>query len=222
MKLEKSTLEFLKQLRENNNKPWFNDHKDRYVVAKENFKNFVLSLQQELEKTDSIEGHKIFRIYRDVRFSKDKTPYKSSMSVGFTRATNRLRGGYYFHFEPGSIFVGGGFWAPNKDDLKRIRDEFAVDHKTIEKITSDSIFKKHFGALKGDGVKTAPRGYDKDHEAIELIRMKQFIVSEQFTEKEALEKDFYLKVNASFVAMRPFFDYMSDVLTTNMNGELII
>ncbi len=222
MSIKKSSFQFLRNIQENNNKVWFTNHKKDYDDARADFKEFVLKLQGELEKEDHIEKYKIFRIYRDVRFSKDKTPYKSSMSVGFTRATKKLRGGYYFHMEPGGIFVGGGFWGPEKDDLKRIRDEFVYDHHTIEKIITEANFVKHFGALQGDELKTAPRGYDKEHPAIHLIRKKQFIISEQFEEKEIYEDDFYLKVMDSFRAMRPFFDYMSEVLTTDLNGESII
>lgn len=222
MALSKSTLNFLAEIRINNNKPWFESNKDSYMKAKDDFKAFVAELRQHMDKHDHLEKHKIFRIYRDVRFSKDKTPYKSSFSVGFTRATKALRGGYYLHFEPDNIFAGGGFWAPESKDLKRIRDEFAANDKEIREIITDKEFIKHFGALQGEGVKTAPRGFDPEHPAIDLIRKKQFVVMRPFTAKQALSKDFAVEVDATFQAMRPFFNYMSDVLTTNINGESIL
>ena len=222
MAISKSTIDFLKTIRENNNKPWFEANKDLYLAAKDDFKNFAEDLRSLMDKHDHLEKHKIFRIYRDVRFSKDKTPYKSNMSLGFTRATKALRGGYYLHVEPNNIFAGGGFWGPESKDLKRIRDEFAASDKEIRSIISRPEFIKYFGELKGDEVKTAPRGYDKEHPAIDLIRKKQFVVMRSFTQKDVLSKNFAEEVNNTFKAMRPFFDYMSDVLTTNINGESII
>lgn len=222
MPISSDTFDFLKDLTVNNNRPWFEKNKKRFTKAKKNFSDFVEELKAKMAAHDVIEKAKIFRIYRDVRFSADKTPYKNSMSVGFTRAGALRRGGYYFHYEPGSIFVGGGFWDPNPADLKRIRDEFARDDAPIRKIISDKNFIKHFGKLEGEGVKTAPKGFDRDHPAIDLIRMKQFTASEKFTEAEALHPDFADKVNDSFKALRPFFDYMTEVLTTDLNGELIV
>ena len=222
MAISKSTIDFLKTIRENNNKPWFEANKDVYLAAKDDFKVFAEDLRSLMDKHDHLEKHKIFRIYRDVRFSKDKTPYKSNISLGFTRATKALRGGYYLHVEPDNIFAGGGFWAPESKDLKRIRDEFAANDKEIRSIISEPEFIKYFGELKGDEVKTAPRGYDKDHPAIDLIRKKQFVVMRSFTQKDVLSKNFAEEVNNTFKAMRPFFNYMSDVLTTNINGESII
>ena len=118
--------------------------------------------------------------------------------------------------------MGGGFWAPNSTDLLRIRKEFERDTTEIEKITSDNTFVKYFEELKGeDGVKTAPKDFDKNHPAINLIKKKQFVVKRKFTDQEVLSDDFQKEVIATFLAMRPFFDYMSDVLGTNLNGEPI-
>jgi uncharacterized protein (TIGR02453 family) len=222
MAISKSTIDFLKAIRENNNKPWFEANKDTYLTAKDEFKIFAEDLRSLMDKHDLLEKHKIFRIYRDVRFSKDKTPYKSNMSIGFTRATKALRGGYYLHVEPGNIFAGGGFWAPETKDLKRIRDEFAASDKEIREIINNQDFIKHFGTLQGEGVKTAPRGFDKNHPAIDLIRKKQFVVMKPFSEQEVMSENFAREVDITFQAMRPFFDYMSDVLTTNINGESIL
>ena len=220
--LSKSTFDFLLDLKENNNRPWFEEHKHRYKAAHEDVIAFADELLEEMRKHDNLEtvsGKKsLFRIYRDVRFSKDKSPYKTHFSGYFTRATKLLRGGYYFHFEPGRCMVGGGFWNPNKEDLKRIRDEFAQDASEIRQIIADPVFVKTFGELKGDGVKTAPKGFDKTHPDIDLIRMKQFIVSANFTDKEVFSGNYASKIVDTFNAMRPFFDYMSEVLTTDANG----
>jgi uncharacterized protein (TIGR02453 family) len=162
----------------------------------------------------------IFRIYKDVRFSKDKSPYKSNFGAGYSRTKPLLRGGYYLQIEPNNSFVGGGFWSPNSEDLFRIRKEFEADTSEFEKITSNNTFVKYFGELKGEaGVKTAPKGFDKNHPAIDLIKKKQFVVKRQFSNEEVISVDFQQDVIATFLAMRPFFDYMSEVLTTDLNGE---
>lgn len=212
-------FEYLKQLKENNNRDWFANHKSEYdLIVKEN-KTFFNGIYTELQEYDKLKGIHIFRIYRDVRFSKDKTPYKTDFGVGYSRSKPMLRGGYYIQLEPGNSFVGGGFWGPEAKDLLRIRQEFEISTKEINKITSDETFVKYFGELQGDSVKTAPRGFDKNHPAIELIRKKQFIVMRKFTDKEVLAENFQKEVIQTLLAMRPFFDYMSEVLTTDLNGE---
>ncbi len=131
-----------------------------------------------------------------------------------------LRGGYYIHIEQDNCFVGGGFWAPESQDLFRIRKEFEADRTQIDKITSDKTFIEYFGELKGEeGVKTAPKGFDKTHPAIELIRKKQFVVLRKFTDNEVCSDNFQQAIMATFSTMRPFFDYMSELLTTDLNGE---
>lgn len=219
MGIETSTIKFLKDLEKNNNREWFQSNKDKYENTLQNIKDVSAEVKEKLSKKDLIEDAKVFRIYRDVRFSKDKAPYKNNLGVHFTRATKKLRGGYYLHIQPGESFAGGGFWAPSPEDLKRIRDEFAFDTKTIRKITSGKTFVKYFGTLGGDELKTAPSGYDRNHPGIDLIRKKQFVVMRKFTDKEVTDKNFVKEVVATFEAMRPFFDYMSEVLGTDMNGE---
>ncbi len=222
MTIRPETFQFLKAISRNNNREWFQENKPVYEAALNNVKDFVKALEAGLNETDVIEKSKTFRIYRDVRFSKDKAPYKEYFGSSFVRATAARRGGYYLHLEPGNTFVGGGFWAPNPADLKRIRDEFVMDDKTIRQITADKNFKKYFGSLQGDAVKTAPKGYDKDHPAIDLIRLKQLTVMRQFSDEEALSKNFQKEVLKTFAAMRPLFDYLSEVLTTDLNGVSIL
>lgn len=215
----KKTFEFLKHLEKNNNREWFTQHKSEYdSVVKEN-KVFFNRIYTELQEYDSLKGIHIFRIYRDVRFSKDPTPYKTNFGVGYSRSKPLLRGGYYIHLEPNNSFVGGGFWGPEAKDLLRIRKEFELNTTEIEKITSDETFIQYFGEIKGDAVKTAPRGFDKNHPAIDLIRKKQFVVMRKFTDKEVLSDSFQKEAVLTLLAMRPFFDYMSEVLTTDLNGE---
>lgn len=216
----KKALEFLKKINENNNREWFSEHKHEYdLVVKEN-KVFFNEIYSELQQYDNLKGIHIFRIYRDVRFSKDQsTPYKTNFGVGYSRSKPMLRGGYYINLEPNNSFVGGGFWGPEAKDLLRIRKEFELNTTEIEKIMSDETFIKYFGEIKGDAVKTAPRGFDKNHPAIDLIRKKQYVVMRKFTDKQVLSGDFQKEAILTLLAMRPFFNYMSEVLTMDLNGE---
>ncbi len=220
--ISKSTLDFLKSLKANNNRDWFNENKTVFDAEQKKVKSFYNSVMEHLKASDLIENVKIFRIYRDVRFSKDKLPFKSHFGGQFTRATNKLRGGYYLHIAPGESFLAGGFWEPNKEDLARIRKEFEMDANEIRAIINTPDFKKHFGKLKGDAVKSAPRGFDKNHPNIDLLRLKQFIVTREFTDEEVLAPNFLAEVVTSFVAMRPYLNYMSDVLTTDLNGISLV
>jgi uncharacterized protein (TIGR02453 family) len=224
--ISKANFDFLNQLKKNNNRDWFADNKAEYLKQHENTIAFADALLIELSKHDNIEtenGKKsLFRIYRDVRFSKDKSPYKTHWAGGFKRATKALRGGYYFHIEPGNTFVGGGFWDPNKEDLQRIREDIASDSSELRKILNSKSFKDNFGELHGEQLKTCPKGFDKDHEAIDLLRYKQFIVSKKFTDTEALSPNFAKLVAETFKQMRPFFNYMSVSVTTDANGVSII
>ncbi|CAM3523401.1 DUF2461 domain-containing protein [Flavobacterium gelidilacus] len=213
-----STLSYLSQLKENNNREWFAENKLTFDKEQKNIKSFFTSIKQSLEEIDHIEKMQVFRIYRDVRFSKDKTPYKSHFSAGFVRQKPNLRGGYYLHIEENATFVGGGFWEPNKDDLLRIRKELAIDASELREIIEQKEFIKYFGSLEGEELKTAPRDFDKNHPNIDLIKKKQYLVTRKFTNKEVLSPEFEKEVIATFKAMRPFFNYMSDVLSTDLNG----
>jgi len=223
--IQPSNFEFLKLLKKNNDRDWFNAHKDRYLKELGDVENFAEALLTLMNAHDTIEtpsGKKsLHRIYRDIRFSKDKTPYNTHWGGGFKRASKMRRGSYYFHLSPGNSFIAGGFWGPEPGDLKRIREEFAYDAKPFRKILKSKSFVSHFGTLKGEQVKTTPKGFDPDDEAIDLLRYKQFLIRKSFTDKEVMSPDFLKKINEAFRAMRAFLDYMSDALTTDVNGESI-
>lgn len=222
MKIDKKTIGFLSQLQDNNHKDWFEKHKDEFKLHQTAFKNFVDDIFQNLSKTDQLESAKIFRIYRDIRFSNDKTPYKNNFGASFSRIKPYFRGGYYLHIEPGNSFVGGGFWDPIPADLKRIREEIAADAQPLKKIQANKTFQKYFHSIGGDQLKTMPKGFSSDLEGEDLIRRKQYLVMRKFTDKEVQSEQFSNEVLATFKAMRPFFDYMTLVLTTDHNGESII
>lgn len=224
MKIEKSTLQFLKDLANNNDRDWFADHKSTYEKARKNAKAVFEKIHQNLQVHDEIEKSKMMRIYRDVRFSNDKTPYKINFANSYSRLGKELRGGYYLQIQPQNSFVAGGFWEPDKDDLFRIRKEIEQDASEIKGILEDKTFQEHFGNdfYSFSELKTAPRGFDKDHPDVELLRKKGFIAVENFSDEEVLSKDFINKVDESYKAMRPFFNLFSDILTTNLNGESIL
>lgn len=221
--ITKDTLKFLGELKQHNTREWFHEHKKRYESAKKEFGLLMDNLAEELNRTDVLEDKKIFRINRDIRFSKDKSPYKSNLSGYFTRSGADRRGGYFISLEPsGKTVVGGGFYAPEKEDLLRVRKEFEMGTEEIEKITSHKNFKRHFGKLRGDRLKTAPRDFDKEHPNIHWINMKQFYAFREFTDKEVVSSSFMNEASETFRSIRPFFDYMSEVLTTDLNGESIL
>lgn len=221
-----SALNFLRELRVNNNRDWFTEHKKHYQTEHAHMVGFAQALINRMSEYDHLEPmsgkQSLFRIYRDVRFSSDKTPYKSHFSGRLRRATKKLRGGYYYHIEPGGSFLGGGFWGPNTGDLKRIREEIAADAEPMRKLISDPLFVDTFGSLQGEQLKTAPQGYPRDHPNIDLLRYKQFLLSRSFTDDEVTAPDFLEQVVETFRRMRPFFDYMSEVLTTDSNGVPLV
>lgn len=220
--IQKGSLDFLTELSANNNREWFGDHKDRYIEARDNIIAFAGAVLAEMNKHDHIEtlsGKKsVFRIYKDVRFSKDKTPYNTHWSGSFKRATKKLRGGYYFRIEPGNSRVVGGFWGPEPNDLKRIREDMGANTQDWRNLLAGKTLIETFGSMYGEQLKGAPKGYEKDHPAIDFLRYKQFMIKQSFTDEEVLGPDFLHKANDAFKKMRPFFDHMSSVLTTDANG----
>lgn len=224
MSIEKATFQFLQDLAENNNRDWFAENKKRFLAAQQNATSFFAEIHGNLQKHDQIETSKMMRIYRDVRFSNDKTPYKPHFANSFSRLGKELRGGYFIRIKPGASLVAGGFWEPNKEDLQRIRLEIAQDATEIKGILNDPIYKQYFGGTfeSFEELKTAPRGFDKGHPELDLLRKKGFIAQRNFTDAEVLSENFITEVDNTFKALRPFFDLFSDILTTNLNGESIL
>jgi uncharacterized protein (TIGR02453 family) len=188
---------FLKSIKKNNNREWFEKNKPKYITAKTHFEDFLEALHAELVKFDeSLAGlnprKQGFRIYRDVRFSKDKRPYKINMGAGFSEHGKMdQEPGYYIHIEPGNCFIAGGFYMPDAEKLSKIRQEIDYNAHDFLKIINDKKFKKSFPVLDDfDKLKTAPKGYPKDHPNIELLKHKSYVVTHQFNDKEVLEKNF--------------------------------
>ena len=221
--LPPSVFSFLEDLKENNHREWFQNNKTRYQEQYNyalQFADELLIRMKQIDTIETISGKKsLFRINKDVRFSKDKSPYKTNIGGALKRATKHLRGGYYFHIEPGNCFLGGGFWAPSPEDLKHIRLQIAADTEPLQQILSSKEFIATFGQLEGEQLKSAPKGFSKDHPAIDLINYKQFLLVKKLTDEEVQSKQYLETVVSTFQAMRPFFDYMSEILTTDLNGE---
>ena len=220
--IKNNAFEILKELEKNNTREWFATNKVRFKEIETEVKSFYAELMGKMKQHDEIEKLKVFRIYRDVRFSKDKTPYKAHFAGSFSRAGAHLRGGYYLRIKPGETFIAAGFWEPNKEDLFRIRKELETDASEFRSVINATNFKNTWGSLVGEELKTAPKGFDKEDPNIDLIRKKQFIFVRNMVDKEVLAPNFLEEVNSSFKRIRPYFDLMSDILTTNLNGESLL
>ena len=222
MIIRKEVFHFLKKLKINNDRDWFNDNKSHFKLIEKEIKLFGEELKNRFNEHDEIDLFKLFRIYRDIRFSKDKTPFKTHFGLTWHRTKPMNRGGYYFHIEPNNSFIACGFWDPNPKDLYRIRREIFFDSSELKKIISKNEFLHVWGKLKGNELKTAPRNFNKSHPDISLIRKKQYIFSIKYSDQEVLEDTFIEKLNLAIKTVRPFVNYMSEILTTNENGESII
>lgn len=221
-RIEKQSIDFLKKVAKNNNREWFAANKESYDKAKANLDDFAQDVLDKLRRTDLISTpsgkRALYRIYRDVRFAKDKTPYNKHWSAYYRRDTALLRGGYYWRIESGNSGMAGGFWNPNSKDIFRIRKEIESDDNSLRKLLKTKKIKDNFGYLEGKQLKVAPKGFDKEHPAIDLLRYKQYLLRKSYTDAEVLAPDFADEIVSSFKALRPFFDYMSEVLCTDLNG----
>lgn len=214
--LQAATIRFLEQLAVNNNKPWFDEHKKDYDAAKNDFESFISDMLKTLATVEPAFGEQkakdcIFRIYRDVRFSKDKTPYKAHFGAYLSKGGRKYAGaGYYIHIEPGGkSFAGGGLWMPDAPLLKAVRQEIDYNFDEFCKITGDKTFKKLFKQLNGEQLKTVPQGYTAENPAVEYLKMKSFTVGHNITDKEITGKTFTKKCVDVFTVMKPLVDFLN-------------
>ena len=212
-------FKFLKGVAKNNNREWFEKNKPTYLEAKSLFEDFLEAFHKELVKIDeslgSLNPRKMgFRIYRDVRFSKDKRPYKTNMGAGFSpHGKMEQEPGYYIHIEPGKCFMAGGIYMPNPENLAKIRQEIDYNAAKFLKILNAKEFKKYFDGLSDwDRVKTAPKGYPKDHPHIDLLKNKSFTVSCQFTDAEVNDKNFIKKLVVICKSIKQLNDYLNEAI----------
>jgi uncharacterized protein (TIGR02453 family) len=212
-------LKFLKDLKRNNNREWFEKNKPRYLEVKGHFEDFLEALHTEVVKFDEhltgLNPRKLgFRIYRDVRFSKDKIPYKINMGAGFSPGGKMVQEpGYYVHIEPGNSFVAGGLYMPDPANLSRIRQEIDYNTASFLKILNDRKFMKYFAGLDDfDKLKTAPKGYPKDHPHIDLLKHKSFIVSHYFSDTQVKDKKFVKQVAEICKAIKSLNAFLTEAL----------
>lgn len=211
------TLDFLEDLRFNNNKTWFDENRQRYDQARAHFETLVGDIIQQFAPVDDLGKTTakdcIFRINRDVRFSKDKTPYKSNMGALIGNGGRKTTGrSYYLNLEPGGSFIAGGVYAAMPDQLKKIRQVIADDNgKKLTAIINHKDFKKYFGTMQGEALKTAPKGYLADHPAIELLKHKQFLAMHQLNDPDVLQDDFATHFINVSKALKPFERFFNDI-----------
>ncbi len=213
-------LSFLKAIAKNNNREWFEKNKPKYLEAKQSFEDFLEAFHLELVKVDeglaSLNPRKLgFRIYRDVRFSKDKRPYKVNMGAGFSPGGKMMQEpGYYIHIEPGNkSFLATGLYMPDSANLAKIRQEIDYNAKGFFKILNGKNFKKHFNGLDDfDKVKTAPKGYPKDHPHIDILKNKSFVSSHYFTDAQVKDKKFFKKVAEVCKTIKPLNDFLKEAI----------
>ena len=214
--LESSTLKFLKDLKKNNNKPWFDAHRKQYEAAKKNFEEFVQVLidkHPDATVKEQVAKQCLFRINRDIRFSKDKTPYKSHFSASINRAGKKsIFGGYYFHLEPGGSYVGGGVWMPMPPELKKIRQEIDYCYDEFKKIYTGKKFKTIYKDLYRDdevSLSRVPQGFEADNPAGKDLKLKSWIAMREIKDAELTTKDLVKNSIAAFDTMMPLVHFVN-------------
>ncbi|WP_462281005.1 DUF2461 domain-containing protein [Salinivirga cyanobacteriivorans] len=212
-----SIIPFLKELQQNNNREWFKSHKTKYEQTRKEFEAFIEKVIAGIGTFDTqvvglTSKASVFRIYRDVRFSKDKRPYKTHYGAFMAENGRKSsKAGYYLHIEPGNCFLGGGLYHPDSEQLKKVRQQLDYDAARLREIVSERQFKKTFGRLTGSQLKTAPRDYSMDHPDIDLLRFKDFLATHFFDDKIINIGDAEYVVNR-FKVMKPLNDYLNDAL----------
>jgi uncharacterized protein (TIGR02453 family) len=218
--LTKDTLHFLEALKKNNNREWFTDNKAWYERARKDLDALVAQIIQSVAAFDPgvgiLEPKKcIFRIYRDVRFSADKSPYKTHFGIIFHPHTAERVSGYYLHIDPQEIFLSCGYYMPDAEQLKKIRRGIYTDFDTFSEILNEKTFHKEIGDLyrDDDALQRVPNGFDKGHPAAEYLKLKHFYVLKSITEDKLLREDFAQYAAKIYKIMQPLGEFLNDVLT---------
>ncbi len=224
--IQQSTFEFLKELKANNNRDWFNDNRKRYEAARDNFSEFIEGLISDIQEmdnfiTDVTPKNTIFRIFKDVRFSKDKSPYKTHFGAAISKGGRKSEySGYYIHVEPGNkTMIASGIWHPQPTVLKSVRNEIAFNLDSYEQIITEKEFKATFGEVEGARLVRPPKGYEKDHPAIEHLKQKDFVVTHQIADKKVCKASFKDYVLDKYKIVKPFSEFFRgpvyDVIENN-------
>ena len=216
--LHKSTFDFLRKLKKNNNRDWFHANKQLYDDARYDFEVFVFELIQKIAEFDeTVSGLEpkdcMFRIYKDVRFSKDKTPYKTNMGAAINEGGRKMpNAGYYVHISPGENFIASGLYMPQPERLLLVRNKITSRGNEFKKIVESRDFKKYYGKLwDGDMLKTAPKGFDKEHPMMHYLKMKSFIADHTVPEEKALAKNYADYCAKVLKVLKPLNDFLNGV-----------
>lgn len=221
--ITKEAVQFLDDLIANNTTDWMHANKKRYENYKKDYHNYIAGILAEMKPLDkSLEPLEVknctFRINRDIRFSKDKSPYKTNMGVWFTQNKFKKNSpGYYIHFEKGNSFIAGGVWCPEPEELRRIRKEIAFFHEDLEAIVDNEMFKKEFGTITRDEnntLKKAPKDFDANHPAIEFLKLKSFTASQKIGDTDFLDPNFSKIVAQKLIILKPLNDFLNRALET--------
>lgn len=214
-----ASIKFLKQLSKNNNKAWFDEHRSDYDAAKADFTGFIQQVIDLHGRSDSsirniVAKDCLFRINRDVRFSKNKAPYKTNMGASINKSGKKAEhsAGYYFHFEPGASFVGGGIWMPPADTLRKIRQEIDYNLKEFTGILRNRSFKSVYGELDDSPefkLSRVPRGYEPDNPAAEYLKYKSYLATLPLSDEELTSKNLVTKVGKAFAALQPLLEFLN-------------
>jgi len=219
--LQSTTPKFLKSLAKNNDKSWFESHRNQYEEAKQDYETFIEAVLVKHSKKDEdlkdLTAKKcLFRINRDVRFSKDKSPYKSNFGASINRGGKKsIFAGYYFHLEPGKSFVGGGLWVPMAPEMKKVRQEIDYCYDEFRQIVTSKKFKTVYGDLyTGDDMKLikVPQGFEKDNPAAEFLKLKSWLAMREVPDAELLSKDLIKKTVGAFEALQPMIKFLNRAL----------
>ncbi len=221
--LQQSTVKFLKDLKKNNNKPWFDQNRKAYEAAKTDFLQFIQAVINQHGKKDLSIKHLIakdciFRINRDIRFSKDKTPYKSNFGASINKDGRKAMGaaGYYFHFDPEESFAGGGIYMPMPDELKKVRQEIDYNFAEFKKVINAKKFKTVYGDLdRNDSLllTRVPKGYQPDNPAADYLRLKSYIAMVKISSKDLTAKDLVKNTADAFASLQPFIEFINRSLS---------
>jgi len=212
--MQSSTLQFLRNLEKNNNREWFNENKTLYQEAQQDVISFVEKLIEEMadfdEEMGKLEAKKsVFRIYRDTRFSKDKTPYKTNFGAGLGMGKGNKISGYYLHIEPGKSFLAGGVYKPEPSVLKTIRQEISAFGDEFKAILEQDEFRNYFRGLSvEDKLKKVPQGFEKDDKMVDYLKLKHFIVTHPVSDEQLLSENAVKEFTEIFKAMKPLNDFL--------------
>ncbi|WP_129718287.1 DUF2461 domain-containing protein [Pedobacter sp. SYP-B3415] len=217
--IQSTTLEFIRQVAQNNHREWFMAHKDEYETAKQDLHGLISKIIPVLSRIDprypaDADPKKcLMRIYRDIRFSKDKTPYKTNYGISFSVAGKGVNEpGYFLQIEPGKSFLAGGYWMPEAAHLKLIRQEIDYNGTDFRQLVENKNFKKYIELSREDSLKTMPKGYDVNHPEIEYLKLKSFIGVHDIDDKTLLDPKFVDKLEKVFENLYPLVVFLRNAL----------